>query len=896
MKIRFSTAIGHRFAMIVAMAAAACGGGLAHGQSFVNFESAQVHPLDMTPSGAALLVTNTADNRLEVFAVGVDGDLQLRGSVPVGLEPVSVRAFDDATAWVVNHLSDSVSIVDLVNLVVIDTIQTGDEPADVVFAGSPRRAFVSVSQRNLVEVHDPAAPRSTPIVIPIEGEDPRALATDGQIVYAAIFEAGNRTTILSEAVVSSNVNPYPGDQNPPPNVGNGFVPQMAGGLGTPPETSLIVRREPDGSWKDDNGGDWSAAVSWDLHGHGLAMIDASTLSVGYRSDLLTTNMACAVRPEGGLVMVGTSADNHIRFEPNLQSRFIRVEGLNIPAGSKGSPIRRDLNPHLTYEEPTLPLAERLASIGDPRGVLCTADGGEVWVTGMGSGNVVVLDAALNREALIPIGQGCTGIVEAPGTGFIHVLNRFDATISTIDPIARAVVATTPFHDPTPAFINEGRPLLYDTHLSSGLGQASCASCHVDGRLDQLAWDLGDPSGAMKAFNQECNLGLPIGGCENWHPMKGPMTTQTLVGLQGTAPFHWRGDRENLAAFDHAFVSILGNDADGTPQEMAALQAYLASIAFPPNPNLLLDGSLPPTLEGGSPQSGRVGFESGNLDFVQCSTCHTFPTGSTDSIISANLLQESQSMKVPQLRNMYEKAGMDHASASNARGFGFLHDGSEPSLVDFLELSVFNFPSGAAGDQLRRDVAAFMLCWETGTHAAIGAQAQVGGSGTDALNRRGTLISLAASGVGDLVAHGWIDGRTRGAFRLANGSFQTDTADEVVTLEDLDAIATAEAPVTYMLVPAGSGIRIAIDRDLDGYLDLDETLACADPADPESTPLNASCGPDLNRDGRVDGVDLGLLFGDWGPCLSEDCPADFTGDGAVGSDDVGILLAAWGQVN
>ena len=100
------------------------------------------------------------------------------------------------------------------------------------------------------------------------------------------------------------------------------------------------------------------------------------------------------------------------------------------------------------------------------------------------------------------------------------------------------------------------------------------------------------------------------------------------------------------------------------------------------------------------------------------------------------------------------------------------------------------------------------------------------------------------------------------------------------------------PVTYTLVPSGSGVRIGVDRDLDGFFDLDEILACADPADASSTPENAACIPDLNGDGRVDGSDIGLLFAAWGVCPDADCPADFTGDGLVDSEDLGVLLAAW----
>src|SRR5262247_2843573 len=80
--------------------------------SFQAFESGPVRPLALTPDGTRLLVTNIPDNRLEIFAVSAAGLAHL-GSVPVGMEPVAVAARSNAEAWVVNHLSDSVSVVDL---------------------------------------------------------------------------------------------------------------------------------------------------------------------------------------------------------------------------------------------------------------------------------------------------------------------------------------------------------------------------------------------------------------------------------------------------------------------------------------------------------------------------------------------------------------------------------------------------------------------------------------------------------------------------------------------------------------------------------------------------------------------------------------------------------------
>ncbi len=108
-------------------------------QTFVNWESPHVSPIDLTPDGSLLLAVNTADNRLEVFTVSVSGLVAL-GSVPVGLDPVSVRARTNTEAWVVNHISDTVSIVDLVTMNVTGTLYPGDEPADVVFAGTPTHA------------------------------------------------------------------------------------------------------------------------------------------------------------------------------------------------------------------------------------------------------------------------------------------------------------------------------------------------------------------------------------------------------------------------------------------------------------------------------------------------------------------------------------------------------------------------------------------------------------------------------------------------------------------------------------------------------------------------------------------------------------------------------------
>jgi hypothetical protein len=71
---------------------------------FTVFESGQVRPLALSPTGKLLFAVNTPDDRLEVFRI-VGHGLEHLASISVGLEPVAVAARNDDEIWVVNHLS-----------------------------------------------------------------------------------------------------------------------------------------------------------------------------------------------------------------------------------------------------------------------------------------------------------------------------------------------------------------------------------------------------------------------------------------------------------------------------------------------------------------------------------------------------------------------------------------------------------------------------------------------------------------------------------------------------------------------------------------------------------------------------------------------------------------------
>src|SRR5882672_5705593 len=574
---------------------------------FINWETAPVHPLGLSADGNRLAVCNVADGRLELFNVTGAAPASI-GSVPVGLDPVSVRWRTSNEVWVVNYISDSVSVVDATAQRVLATLNTLDTPADVVFAGSPQRAFVSCAMPNVIQVFDPATRAATGQVL-IDGERPKAMAIspDGSKVYVAIFESGNASTVLGAAITNgigpSVVNytngPY-GGRNPPPNRGTNFSPAINPDIPTnfpPPRVSHIVKKNAAGRWMDDNNGDWTEFVSgtnatlsgrqvgWDLPDHDLAIIDTTNLSVSYATRLMNICMDLAVNPGSGqIAVVGTDASNEIRFEPNLNGTFLRVQ-LALVDPSTLTSTNKDLNPYLDYLTATAPESERNKSIGDPRGIVWNSSGTRGYVTGMGSDNLVIIDANGNRVSAMPLNleEGPTGLALDESRHRLYALNRFSASISVVDTSSETVVATIPLFDPTPTVIKTGRKHLYDTHKTSGLGHASCGSCHVDARMDRLAWDLGNPAGSIV---QVTNVAL-----FDFHPMKGPMVTITLQDIIGHEPFHWRGDRAGLKDFNPTFTNLQAAATALTTNELKEFKDFLATIHFPPNPFRNFDNTL-----------------------------------------------------------------------------------------------------------------------------------------------------------------------------------------------------------------------------------------------------------------------------------------------------------------
>lgn len=880
-------------AILLLLTLAACGGGgsgssnnppPAKGANFVTFETGQVRPLALSPDGSRLFALNTPNGSLEIFSLSVAG-ISHESSVPVGMEPTAVTALTDSEVWVVNHLSDSVSIVDVSTNPprVTRTLLVGDEPRDIVFANG--FAFITTAHRgqnspyhNSIneELTTPGKDRADvwvfdtsavgtglggdPVnVITLFGDTPRALSVspDGNTVYAAVFLSGNRTTTMGE----NNLN-----KTTPTSSSDGIAA---------PDTGLIVQF--DGTdWVDDAGrtGDGSVTyndeVRFSLPDYDVFTIDATQsppvkTSTQY-SGVGTTLFNMATNPQSGVIYVSnTEALNLTRFEgPGIAASTVRghftESRISVIDGAVVTPCH--LNGHINHSQFPGNQAERDNALAQPMDMTISSDGNTLFVSAFASqkigvystqGNQGIKSGSCSPTASAQIALtagGPSGVALDEANKRLYVLTRFDNGISTIDTGANTEIAHTTLYNPEPEHVVAGRPFLYDAANTSSHGDSSCGLCHVFGDFDGLAWDLGNPDDVVainpNAFvNPQLRPVAPV-----FHPMKGPMGTQSLRGLKGNGPMHWRGDRIGASSgdslelrafkdFNVAFPGLVGSDTELADADMEAFAKFALEITYPPNPIRNLDNSLTSKQESGK-NIYMQDITTGPGTFT-CNFCHVldpenghFGTAGLSTIEGPDVSQE---FKVPHLRNMYQKVGKFGHSGKFAtdtnnygeqiKGFGFMHDGGMDTLNNFFQGQVFKFNDDPTlNDIFRSNVIDFVMAMDSELAPIVGQQITLTDNSDpdvairiDLLRARGQVTSPRAEC--DLIVKGVINGEARGYLMQADGSYQSDRANEHLTHAQLTALATGSQTLTFTCVPPGSGTWMGIDHDEDGHYDRDE---------------------------------------------------------------------------
>jgi hypothetical protein len=453
-------------------------------------------------------------------------------------------------------------------------------------------------------------------------------------------------------------------------------------------------------------------------------------------------------------------------------------------------------------------------------------------------------------------------------------------------------------------------------------------------MDQLAWDLGNPDGGPLPITHVAETILDIfaidpaaitGLLPSTAPMfqanqflKGPMTTQSLRGMDNHGAMHWRGDRNGaiqqsglpftdangpvataqpngglfdearaFESFNVAFPGLIGRDAELDADDMTAFRTFILQATYPPNPIRNLDDSLTPLQQAGASfyfNHNADGSQIPSDRFHNCNGCHVLDRNAnagetdhpgffgTDGRLSFEL--EPQVFKVPHLRNMYAKIGMFgsspdanflatalpkvnpafpelNPSVPAVRGFGFQHDGALGTLEHFFTGQVFiQFPVGqpavingvpvgpnpggvpffkfdpttkqivgleTSGFSLRRAIVAFVLAFDSNMRPVVGQQITLTAANASTANARIALLEArATAGDCDLVVKGFVQGGEKG-YVYSNGVFKASNG--TLTDAQLKAlVGNATDALTFTAVPPGSGWRIGLDRNGDGYTD------------------------------------------------------------------------------
>jgi hypothetical protein len=381
--------------------------------------------------------------------------------------------------------------------------------------------------------------------------------------------------------------------------------------------------------------------------------------------------------------------------------------------------------------------------------------------------------------------------------------------------------------------------------------------------------------------------------QNGLPFIDPVTSAPVVSVQPDLGMF--DEIEAFNSFNVAFPGLVGRAEELEPEDMAAFTTFALEISYPPNPIRALDNSLTPTQQAGrnfyfqtTPQGAELPVDR----LHNCNGCHTLDLngnaglsdhpgffGSSGRLSFENL---PQIFKVAHLRNAYQKVGMFASSPDEnraltpiptinpplpaVRGYGYQPDGAVGSIehhlsgrgfIQVLDASspvgpnpggiptfIFDPVTGAptgvdpTGFPLRRAIASFVLAYDSNHKPIVGQQVTLTDD-TDpstSVTRLALLEARAAAGDADLVVKGRF-GHTERGYVYQGGLYRPDMSDSpTLTQAQLLAHVGGETcSLTFTTVPPGSGYRVGIDRDADGFADGDELYNGTDPSSASSHP-------------------------------------------------------------
>lgn len=555
--------------------------------------------LAITRDAERLFVACEASN--SVIVVGTKTGKVL-SEIEVGVEPHFVHLSPDGTrAYVSNRGSDNVSVLDTETYRILSTIPVGDEPHEMTTTEDGTLLYVANGGTYDVSVIDLAAGNEIKRLAASRGPWGVARSPDGGSVY-----------------VTNN------------------LPRF-GEFRTPAESEVTV-------------------------------IETNRSTVTHRYTIEGANLVQGVgfAPDGRFALITLArSKNLVPMTRNIQG-WIMTNGVGVlwDDGRIDQVILDEVNDFFA----------------DPTDIVFTSDGRYAFVTGGGVQEVAVIDVdklvdilasasehdrkevipnhlGISTEFVktrIPVGQSPRGMVISPDDRYLYVADGLDDAISVIDVESLQRVNVIDLGGSKE--ISEARygERIFHSAERTYARQFSCHSCHPDGHVDGVTYDI-EPDG----------LGI------------NPVDNRTLRGINDTAPFKWEGTNPTLKRQCGPRLAAFFTRVDPfTAAQAAALDRYIVTIRRPPNRHRTGTELTP------AQQRGKVLFEreydkSGNplANTKRCVFCHAPPYFTNRNVYdvgTASWLDTHGKFDVPHLSNIYDSAP-------------YLHDGRAQSLEEIWTL-------------------------------------------------------------------------------------------------------------------------------------------------------------------------------------------------------------------
>jgi YVTN family beta-propeller protein len=267
---------------------------------------------------------------------------------------------------------------------------------------------------------------------------------------------------------------------------------------------------------------------------------------------------------------------------------------------------------------------------------------------------------------------------APDGRTAWVANALDDSLTVIDTERLKAVGRVDLGGPkVVTHIRWGEQLFHSARITFDR-QFSCHSCHPDGHVDGLTYDI-----------EADGIGIS------------PVDNRTLRGIYDTDPFKWEGTNVSLARQCGPRLAVFFTRIQPfTEAELAALNDYTVTVPRPPNRYRPLGAELTEAQRRGKVVFERLYTNDGReIPFRdRCVTCH-FPPYYTDrttqDVGTKQPSDREGKFDVPGLNNIYDSApylhnGMAHTleeiwTRFNPRDqHGMTNDMTKDQLNDLIE--------------------------------------------------------------------------------------------------------------------------------------------------------------------------------------------------------------------